>query len=274
MFEIRWRVHAKIRVRLLLASAVVLMVVALPGVAEAQLLDLLILEAGAAPPDTELMASGYFNTVDSLNTTSSTPTLAQLTPYDRVLAVTNNTPADGAALGNVLADYVDAGGNVVICTYAISPDWLISGRITSPGYSPLLSSGTTADVSGNLNVLVPSDPMFVGVDIGSLVYFHNNNFAVPDLAAGALLLADDGAGTRMIARNASNSVVAMNLFAARYSPNNAEFFELLANAIATADGNAPEPQGAPIPALDEVGIAVLVLLIAALGAAVVRFRLA
>jgi hypothetical protein len=93
------------------------------------------------------------------------------------------------------------------------------------------------DVSGNLNALVPGDPIFTGVDLSSLTYFHNSNFADLELDVGATLLADDGAGVRMIARNAGNNVLGLNLFPAGDNfpggpgGNNGEFYELLHNSL-------------------------------------------
>lgn len=79
--------------------------------------NILILHADSCPPEAELEARG-FTAVDLFNLQGGTPTLAQLTPYDAVLVYTNNPPADPVAAGNVLADYVDAGGGVVLATYA------------------------------------------------------------------------------------------------------------------------------------------------------------
>ena len=53
--------------------------------------------------------------VDVLNVGSSTPTLAQLQAYDAVLFFSDASFADPTTFGNVLADYVDAGGGVVVC---------------------------------------------------------------------------------------------------------------------------------------------------------------
>ena len=48
--------------------------------------------------------------------------------------------ADNVAMGDVLADYVDQGGNVVLgvfCTYTAG--YYLDGRIMQPGYSPVYS---------------------------------------------------------------------------------------------------------------------------------------
>jgi len=62
-----------------------------------------------------------FSIVDNHDENSlGTPTLQQLSAYNTVVAYTNSPPSDPAALGDVLADYVDAGGCVVVATYAMS----------------------------------------------------------------------------------------------------------------------------------------------------------
>jgi hypothetical protein len=198
-------------------------------------ISVLIVHADFSTPSTPqapLMASGRFTRVDVFDARLATPTLGTLTPYTVVLAYTNFPPANAVALGNVLADYVDSGGRVVLSTYAFSTPWSIQGRITTAGYSPLINVGVNGDVTGTLIAVVPGDPVFAGVNLGAVSYFHNSNFARPGLAAGAILLATDGAGRNMIARNGNASVIGLNLFPGTCcGGNNQEFFKLLANAL-------------------------------------------
>jgi len=99
--------------------------------------SLVIAHADGSPPQTQLMSTGAFDSIDTINIGNTTPTLAKLQTYDCVLAYTNTTPANATALGNVLADYVDSGGQLVLSTFSVSRDWAISGKIMTPGYSPL-----------------------------------------------------------------------------------------------------------------------------------------
>ena len=132
--------------------------------------------------------SAQFATVDNHEVNSlGTPTLPQLAAYNTVIAYTNQSPNDPVGLGDVLADYVDGGGCVLFSTYALSNPWAITGRMQNSGYSPLTNLGTNGSVSGNLVALVPADPIFSGVDLGTLTYFNNSNFAYPGLDAGAAL---------------------------------------------------------------------------------------
>lgn len=213
--------------------------------------DVLILAADSSPPTAELLNTGLFDSVDELSVLSSTPTLGDLTPYEAVLVYTNNRPQDPSGLGDVLADYVDAGGHLVLCTYGFSTPWQITGRITSTGYSPLINLGTNGNVSGNIVAVVPSDPIFAGIDLNSVTYFHNSNFAHSGLDTGATLLANDGAGILMIARNSSGNIYAANFFPGTIvSGNNNEFYNLIANMLNSSQS---------IPTLSEWGMIILSL---------------
>jgi hypothetical protein len=76
--------------------------------------------------------------VDEFDAQYQTPSLAQLTAY-RAVIVTGQVPfSDPAGVGNVLADYVDGGGGVVLTTPSFVPPWSIGGRFESDGYMPLV----------------------------------------------------------------------------------------------------------------------------------------
>lgn len=205
-------------------------------------LSLLIVASDSSPPVQELGATEIFRSIEYFDSSSATPSSEELSAFDVVLNYTNYIPADKTLLGDRLADYVDGGGRLVICTYSFSTPWDVGGRIVTPGYSPLLNSGSNGGVSGVLDAAVPSDPIFNDIDLGAVSYFNNFNFAHPELDAGATLLATDGAGTRMIARNADGNVIGMNLFPATYGGNSQELYRLVGNALRSAflrNGVAP-----------------------------------
>jgi hypothetical protein len=203
----------------------------------------LVVAADGAPPTADLFATGLFDSVDSFISTSGTPTLAFLQGYDAVLNYTNNTPTDPTGLGNVLKAYVDAGGGLVLGTYALSSPWATTGGITTTGYSPLVNVGANGDVSGNVVAVAPS-PIFAGVNLSQVTFFHNSNFAHAALDAGATLLATDGAGVNMIAVNASGKVIANNLFPAAGFNNSVDFYKLTANELVfvASPSAVPEPE--------------------------------
>lgn len=182
-------------------------------------------------PDAELLATGQFNSVSTYDISLGTPLLSDLTPYDSVLVTTNCEPLDPVGVGDVLADYVDAGGNVVMTTYATSDPWSVEGRIMQTGYAPLPTTPNLTCVTEPLVILEPADPIFNGVNLATMTIDHNCNMADSTLDAGALLIAQDSAGVNMIARNASGNVTVINVWSSPNGDNNQEYWTLLANAL-------------------------------------------
>jgi hypothetical protein len=79
-------------------------------------------------------------TVDYFNTAVATPTAAQLSGYDCVFTWTNFPYSDRVLFGDRLADFVDAGGKVILgvfCTYTAGNS--LGGRIMTGPYSPVTS---------------------------------------------------------------------------------------------------------------------------------------
>ena len=155
----------------------------------------------------------YFNAYDE----SEGPSLSFLREYDAVLVFTDPPPADPEQLGDVLADYVDAGGKVVMCPYATVNNWRVEGRIMTSGYCPFLpqpASGTTDDewqINGN-DLELPLHPIFSGTDVFNLKFWVNDNIPIPVLDTGATVLAYDTYDNPAIAINANGNVMAINFY--------------------------------------------------------------
>ena len=80
--------------------------------------------------------------VDYFDATAGTPTVAQMLAYDCVYTLVNSNYANRTLMGDRLADYVDAGGKVVLgvfCTYNDGVILGLGGRIMTPAYSPVTS---------------------------------------------------------------------------------------------------------------------------------------
>ena len=79
--------------------------------------------------------------VDYWDARAGTPTLEHLRNYRAVFTYVQYPYADGVAMGNVLADYVDAGGKVIMgqFTYpsALGDAYSLGGRIIDPYYCPV-----------------------------------------------------------------------------------------------------------------------------------------
>ena len=162
----------------------------------------------------ELVATGFFEADDItlINAGASTPPLAQLLEFDALLVWSNFPFANPDAIGNVLADYVDQGGGVVLATYVYSRPWRIGGRIISGGLSPFQVPVSRFTTSGTLD-LAGSDsnhPILAGVNSAS--YFVNGNYTNPPLTPGATLVARDTGGNRLIAVKPDESVVGISIY--------------------------------------------------------------
>ena len=74
--------------------------------------------------------------VDVFDGESGTPTLDDLRPYTSVIVADNDPFEHPAAVGDVLADYADAGGGVVLTLASFIDRWQLAGRFESEGYDP------------------------------------------------------------------------------------------------------------------------------------------
>ena len=82
---------------------------------------------------------GVLDAIHTENAGVSTPSLAQLQAHDVVLVYSGVPFADAVAMGDVLADYVDAGGGLVLAAATFDDSGLVGleGRITNGDYFPL-----------------------------------------------------------------------------------------------------------------------------------------
>lgn len=139
------------------------------------------------------------------------PTLAQLQAYSSVLIYSDANFADSTALGNVLADYVDGGGRVVIATFAMNSDGPgIAGRFESEGYLPVTLGPQTGINNDNLVAVDTGNPILNGVT--SFNGGSSGYAASVALNAGAQLVAtwDDAEATPLIA--VKGNVTALNFY--------------------------------------------------------------
>ncbi|HVL33415.1 MAG TPA: hypothetical protein VM600_07530 [Actinomycetota bacterium] len=164
----------------------------------------------------KLTATGLWSAVHTFDAQVGTPTLATLQAYGSVLMFTNFPLASPAALGDVLASYVDSGGRLVLATFVnqCGAPWGLQGRIMTAGYSPLGCGNNTSGTSRTLVADVPSSPYLSGV---SSFNGGTSSFLVTgSLTSGASLVAHwSGAGNfPLVATKVTNNqtVVALNFF--------------------------------------------------------------
>lgn len=129
---------------------------------------LVIHSTGSAAVTADIVASikgtNLFSVVDSFNGQTGTPTLTQLQAYDAALVANQAAWSNRTALGNVLADYVDAGRGVVqtVFTTAGIPDSNLGGRWT--GTYDIIPFGPTTSGPATIDFIPFSDhPIVAGV---------------------------------------------------------------------------------------------------------------
>jgi hypothetical protein len=125
-----------------------------------------------------------------VTTGNPVPTLTQLRSYQSVTVFSDYPFNDNIALGNVLADYVDQGGGVVMHTFGFATNVVygIQGRLSTGGYLPFTSASYASP--GNLTLVkdLPLHPLLDAVSSfnGGTASYHNSPL---NLAVGATLVA-------------------------------------------------------------------------------------
>lgn len=170
-----------------------------------------LLHSDDGPPTTLggiLRALG--DSIEYLDVRYTTPVLGDLTPYSAVMVFDNYAFPDPAALGNVLADYVDLDGGVTICQGALATGWAVEGRIMTGDYATLVPGAlsVSATTLGWHNTAHPlmTDVTAVG----------DKFIAACGLAAGAESVANWADGRRYAAASVNEKVVGLNQFPAEF----------------------------------------------------------
>ena len=169
--------------------------------------------------------------VDYCDLRYTVPSLDQLNAYDCVLVATNYGPADSAATGNVLADYVDAGGTVVEMAGSFGTDgaWELHGRFVTENYGAFIH-GPALLTYVALGSYDPAHPIMAGVST-----------MTEELSAGVTIQPDAAwvaswnDGTPLIA--AKDSVVAINSFPFDYGSWTGDLILVVHNAITWLGGD-------------------------------------
>lgn len=192
--------------------------------------------------------------VDVFNAATGTPTLGFLQGYSSVLFYSDTSFSNSTDLGDVLADYVDAGGGVVQATFSFWNSGIdISGRWRSGNYDVFVPGEQTSGSVLTLGTIYqPASPILAGVTSfngGSSSY----NNTVGGLNVGATLIADWSDGTHLIAENLSTfagRIVGLNFYPPSSNARD-DFWDantdgalLMANALNhVASGNSSVPDG-------------------------------
>lgn len=169
------------------------------------------------------------------------PTLSLLQSFNSVLVFTDSISVDMTSLSNLLGNYVDTGGRVVLSTFWGQEAGNAGGIINGTGYNPLINPQSNAYSSASLGAYNAADPLMQGVTSIFASTYRGDYVAGVDVGATVAAFWDDG--TPLAAYNATHSVYAITL-----NPNvvglghaSGDYGVLFANALAVANP-VPEPE--------------------------------
>jgi hypothetical protein len=152
--------------------------------------DVLLVHADSYPTQFEAFLEGYpdINTVDTWDASpnGSIPDLSDLFAYNVVIAWNNSPWVDPDLIGDVLADYHDAGGNVILTVDAWSAgSFRTGGRFIDEEYTPFLSLGGAVFNDVTLGWYDADHPLMDGASTAA-AHFHNQVW----LSTAAVLVAE------------------------------------------------------------------------------------
>jgi len=181
----------------------------------------------------KLLATRAFAAVDAFDASAKTPTLSDLKPYTAVLLFNNVKFASPSALGDVLADYWDGGGAVVLTMSAVSDlnadsssplseYWISSlqGRFgtATNGYLLLNNAATDTAATGAPDslgkVAEPHSPLMVGVATISSFSAVASGGRVINGGAVVARWANDGLPLVVRGKRAGRPLAAVNMYPA------------------------------------------------------------
>ena len=164
----------------------------------------------------KLLASWAIKTVDAFDASRSLPQLSLLQQYDAAFVWSSGGKAYPLAggLGDVLAQYWDGGGAVVVAVFATAGDSL-QGRFGTAANGYVLIDGTAnqeapSDSLGS--VLEPKSPLMAGVASISATQAYRSTGAVINGGAVVAQWASNGRPLVVRGTRAGRPLVAVNMF--------------------------------------------------------------
>lgn len=193
--------------------------------------DILVIAADDSPTFTsEITSYDDIGTATYYDGRNGTPTLEMLEQYDAVVVWSNYTYYDAVTMGDVLADYLDAGGAVTMLMFNFGTSWQMQGRLMSQ-YCPF-TTGDRSLVNKSLGVNDAGHPLMKNVS--TLTEYFS---AIITLQNSPILVASYNDGTPLAAYNPINNLVALNMYVGNYRQISGDFLNLCHNAINfSADG--------------------------------------
>ncbi len=188
----------------------------------------------AFPAQDAILTDSRFTGADASDVRHFNPQLDELLPYDVILVWSNYPFRNTDLLGDVLADYVDTGGAVVLAQYCFTDTlWSIGGRMMSQ-YSPM-GTGSTL-LGGTLGTYDPTHPIMQGV---TSLTAQNGTVVAPTQGNSDLVASWNYGNPCVVVNTDVPRVVALNMyFGASYSTLSGDWNVLLPNAMAFAGDNS------------------------------------
>jgi hypothetical protein len=198
----------------------------------------------------ELLSFPDIALVDEINASLTIPPLDALTGYDAVVLVTDLPYADAVAMGDLLADYVDQGGAVVMTLASFIAGFDVRGRFLSGGYQPL-SPGLGPGGQAELGARRSNHPVMTGVTaaFGELI-------GETVLEPGARWVADWNNGFPFVATRGGR-VAAINAYLGDGGYWSGDVALVLHNALAWLAGAgwvAADPRDGVVPARNRLDV--------------------
>jgi hypothetical protein len=182
--------------------------------------------------------------VDFFDALNSTPLLCVLKRYDMVFAFSDTSWNDPVAMGDVLADYEDSGGIVVVANAAWDQTgcWSLQGRWMSDGYTPYNSSYERNFSYNTADIIDPSNKLMAGVS--GLRAFYRSGVT---LTSGAVSVADWTDGPSGVAYKDAHghTAVGLNAYLGGLNQFSGDWGRVIANAGKWLLGCGPLPTPAP-----------------------------
>ncbi len=176
-----------------------------------------------------------FGSVDRLSSTVL-PSLAELLQYEALVVTYDSAPSGYSSvdLGNLLADYVDAGGELVLTTFVFQYDDSDSfGRLESGGYIP--ASAYVGNYETQTTSPLPEHDLFdIEYDIDSITAYYRDE-VVPSPDATVVGTWQDGTPLALI--DGGSGVIGLTVYPVPgvHNTPTGDYVELVANAIYYAD---------------------------------------
>jgi len=177
---------------------------------------------------TNIGGDPYYDSVDYVDCSTQTPTVATMENYGCVFTWSDYTYQNPTQMGNNLADYVDAGGTVVINDFSWTAGWGLQGRVmTDANYAPMTHNGSGAYSNTNLGTKDDAHPFMDGVSAISSIYF----WTYVSKESPATWVADNTNGNVFCAVNEDFTIAGVNMYPGDVKHWSGDGWVLLNNVI-------------------------------------------